>query len=321
MDTDNLQQQNPDVQVEDTTIGDSLRRILADDGDLEPDNGIINERAGEEGDAPGDQAQGEQEPEPQGQPADAFEVVGEDGQTYKIPKALEGYLLRQADYSRKTADLAREREMVNEARVVNEQAYTIVQQLGPVLAEFHSARAKMEQFNQVDWDALYDSDPLLHNKLKLEARDNLDKLQNLGTALQKAPQVLEAVQTRALAAETARNYPIAKQLVPDFESRKDELAAVARHYGFSEAEIRNTPDARVVYALAHLAEYQRMLAGRGQVQQRIASAPPVVKPGNKNAPAGATQKTVRDAMRTLRDDSSDDAFVAAMRASRKQKGG
>lgn len=316
MDTDNLQQQNPTQEVEDSSIGDSLRRLLSEEtgeANLEPEAGA--EPTEEAGDQP--QEGQEQEPEPQGQPANVVEVVGEDGQTYKIPKALEGALLRQSDYSRKTADLAREREMVNEARVVNEQAYAVVQQLGPVLAEFHSARAKMEQFNQVDWDALYDSDPILHNKLKLEARDNLDKLQNLGGALQKAPQVLEAVQSRALAAETARNYPIAKQLVPDFESRKEELAATGRAYGFSEEEVRNTPDARVVLALAHLADYQRIVSNRGQVRQQIASAPPVVRPGTKSAPAGATQKTQRDAVRRLQTDSSDDAFVAALRASRK----
>jgi len=319
MDTDNQQPLNPTtVEVDDTSIGESLRRFMTEDGGEELNESPEPQQA----EAAGDESQPEPEPA-EGQPEPAPELVeftAEDGKAYKVPKALEGALLRQADYSRKTAELAREREAISEARTVNEQAYAVVQQMGPVLAEFHAARQKMEQYQKVDWDALYDSDPLLHNKLRLEARENLDKLQNLGTALQQAPRVLEAVQAQALAAETARNYPIAKQLVPDFESRKDELAAVGKHYGFSDEELRSTPDARVILALSHLAEYQKIVSGRQQVKQQVASAPPVVKPGNKTAPPGASQKTVRDAVRQLRTDSSDESIVAAMRAARNQKG-
>lgn len=324
MEPDNLQPQNPQdqVEVEDTTLGDALRRVLADEGgeDLQPETPEPELEA--EGEEQGEQARAEPETEkPADAPAEMIDFETEDGQKLKVPKALEAYLLRQSDYSKKTAETAREREAVQQLKVVNEQAYAVVQQMGPVLAEFHQAKGKMEQYNQVDWDALYDSDPILHNKLKLEARDNLDKLQHLGQTLQQAPRMLEQVQAQAIRTEAARNYPIAKQLVPDFESRRDELAAVGQKYGYSEEEIRNVPDARAILILAHLADYQRIISGRQQVKQQIASAPPVVKPGPKNAPSGASNSNAQAAIRKLRQDSSNDSFVDALRAQRKQKGG
>lgn len=327
--SDNLPQQNQTPQQDSNSIADSLRRIVLEENDGDDsvfgtsndDSQPAQEPTADDGGQTQDDGQQEGEPgEGESQPAEQSEawamVAMDDGTQVAVPAPLKDSFLRHADYSRKTAELANERRAVEQLRSANEAIYSVATQFAPLLAEVHTAQQRQEQFDKVDWEALYEQDPVLHNKLRMDARDNLDRLQNLGRTLQAAPAMMEQMQAQALAAEVARNYPLAKQLVPDFESRRDELAAVGRHYGFSEQELRTTPDARAVKVLADLADYHRLLAGQQQTRQKIAAVPPVVRPGAKSAPNA--DKNINDTRKALRNDSSSDAFVRAMRAQRKR---
>lgn len=317
---DNLQPQNP-TEAPDTSMADSLRRAIAEErGEDPPEDNLEPAQNAEDG-AP---VAAEAEEAPEGEKAEAEEAAAEelaevelDGKTFKVPAPLKDGYLRQADYTRKTMELATERQALQQARTVTEQAMQVMQGLGPVLAEFHDAKSKAEQFQKVDWNALYEQDPMLHNKLRLDAQDNLQKLQALGGTLQQAPQALQAMQAQSLAAEVARNAPLAKQWVPDYEQRREELIQVGRQYGYTDEELMSTPDARAIRALRDLAEYQKLAASRAQIRQQVASAPPVAKPGGKAATPQASAKEYQSAVRSLKTDSSDDAFVAALRTQRK----
>lgn len=306
-----------------TEVAASLKRILVERGDLEPEEDTQDQpaqQAAQEPEASEQREGGDEEGEEGGEAAEesptepeVVEFVTEDGVKLQIPAPLKDAFLRQADYTRKTMELAEERRVVAQLREVNERTHAIAQQMGPVIAQFHIANQNAERYGQIDWDALYDSDPLLHNRLKLEARENLDKLQTLGRQLMEAPRMLEESQRLSVAAEAARNLPLARQLVPDFESRKGELVGVGRMYGFSDEEIQSSPDARVVKALADLADYHKLRTQQQGVLRKVSAAPPVVRPGQRSAPAKEIDRTRQ---RIRRGDNSTDAFVEAMRAQR-----
>lgn len=90
--------------------------------------------------------------------ADAIgsEEVEFEGVKYKVPAPLKDALLRQADYTKKTQELAEERKAIKAEREAVQQAS----------AEEMSARANLTlidqqiaQFHKVDWNAYNDQDP------------------------------------------------------------------------------------------------------------------------------------------------------------------
>lgn len=314
---DNLPAQNPAEETPDTSVGDSLRRFLAqENGEEVPQDEAPSAPAPTEEAAPEGEAPAEQEPEaPAAEPEIAEIEV--DGETFKVPAKLKDGYLRQADYTKKTQMLAEERKATEAMKAATEQAYAVAQQFGPALAEFHSLQQRGEQFNKLDWNALYEQDPILHNKLKLESQENWIKFQNLSTLLSRAPQALEELNARALAAEVARNAPKALEWVPDLEKRRDELISVGREYGYSDQELGNLADARAIRALRDLAEYKKLTANRSQIQQKVASAPPVAKPGSRTQTPNVSAKDYNAAVKALRTDRTDDSFVNALRMQRK----
>jgi len=91
--------------------------------------------------------------------ADAFEEIEHDGARHRIPKALKGAFLMQADYTRKTQELAEQRrgfdsERETVARSIDAQRAHLaeigrIQVLDETLAQYH----------QVDWATLRAQDP------------------------------------------------------------------------------------------------------------------------------------------------------------------
>lgn len=82
-----------------------------------------------------------------------------DGVKYTIPAALKDSFLMQSDYTRKTQELAAERKALDEAKV---------QQAGEaeVNARAHlvAIQAALQQYQDVNWDALEAQDPMAANR-------------------------------------------------------------------------------------------------------------------------------------------------------------
>jgi hypothetical protein len=87
-----------------------------------------------------------------GQPAEDFEQIEFDGETFNVPKKLKDGFLRQADYTKKTQEVAAQRQAIDMAR----QSVHITQQrqaeFAQDIANLGAFNARLEPFNQVnDW--------------------------------------------------------------------------------------------------------------------------------------------------------------------------
>lgn len=320
-----LQSQTPEAPQE-RTVTQSLERFLARERGEEwepPSPETAAEPAAESApEAPPVEAEGEAQPEEGQEPPPTAEELAEielEGKQYKVPAALKDGYLRQADYTRKTQAIAQEAKVVAAAKASAEQAFEVLQTLGPLVADWHQAQRMAEQYQKVDWNALYESDPMLHNKTRLDAQDNWNRFQILTQQLQQAPTALRDMKQKAFIAEVQRNAPKVKELVPDLDKRRDDMMASGKHYGFSDEELNAISDPRYVHALRDLAEYRKLTANREQIKQRVAAAPPVARPGAKGTPPAS--KDYSAAVKALKKDSSDEAFIAALRAQRKAQGG
>jgi hypothetical protein len=100
-----------------------------------------------------DQAETDGAPEDEGQPEDDTEEVDWDGAKYRIPKALKPGLLMQADYTRKTQELAEQRRTVEQhAQALTQQA-ELQQATLEHRVNLRTVEQQLQQFSGTDWSA------------------------------------------------------------------------------------------------------------------------------------------------------------------------
>jgi hypothetical protein len=193
------------------------RAPAPDDDDADPAEAAKAE--GEEGDDDADKAKAA---------TDDGEDVEFEGQTYKVPAAVKGALLRQADYTAKTTQLAEQRRALETDRTTweseREQSRAALPEEHAQVAVLNHSLAdidgKLETFKSIDWDTwrsqvsgLGDDDP---NKLKyaryrdayMGARDSridlVDRLDAAKSDLQTKEAERLTTQQEANAADLAK---------------------------------------------------------------------------------------------------------------------
>jgi hypothetical protein len=86
---------------------------------------------------------------------DDHEEIEYEGQKHKVPKALKEAFLRQADYTKKTQEVAEQRRTVEQERTAWEQNRTQQAQLLTEMREdvgrVHMLEAEAKRFEKVDW--------------------------------------------------------------------------------------------------------------------------------------------------------------------------
>lgn len=121
---------------------------------MEDENAII---AGEGDLARAEQPNGGDAGEPQG-PDDAFELEL-DGQVHTLPGALKGAFLRQADYTRKTQELAEHRRAAEGERQALARDRRAHEGASGDRAHLAALDSQIEHFAQIDWEAIAQADP------------------------------------------------------------------------------------------------------------------------------------------------------------------
>lgn len=88
-----------------------------------------------------------------GQPEDDTEEVDWDGEKYRVPKPLKDALLRQADYTRKTQELAEQRRTVEQHFTALTQQAELQQQTLEHRVNLRTVEQQLQQFQNTDWSA------------------------------------------------------------------------------------------------------------------------------------------------------------------------
>ena len=246
-------------------------------------------------------------------------VKGEGGTdiTEKLPvKALrEGYM-RQKDYQRKTAELARQRESEAETRrqaIEGERtAYQQnLQQMQALLLETAAPELK-----DVNWNDLAANNPFEYVRL----RNRADQITQALSQIQGKHKELTAKQQAEQ--ETARKTAATKAvetLQADIPGWNDTLyqsiMKSGEKYGYKAEEVATWTDARAIKLLhkAHL--YDQMQADKKAppTDKKVVVAPKVLKPGTPQNVSQRQQKEV-GALKQLRTSGKIDDAAAVIRS-------
>ena len=260
------------------------------------------------------------------EPEDDTEEVDLDGVKHRIPKALKGAFLMQADYTRKTQEIAEQRRELGERLAQQSQ---VSEQIVQAKARVVMVEQQLADYETIDWDgweqrvsafrAAGQYDQAQEDALALQSA--LRKHQALKEARAEAGQYVQSAQQEAslvAARESARQaqesmayleqHNIA--LTPDLAGK---LITFGTQYGWSPQELNQITDARFIVAMHRLMELEKGAKTNKAVQQglKAQSVQPAQKVrGANSAPSGR-----------LDDRASVDAWMKARQAQAARKRG
>ena len=272
----------------------------ADGTETEETEALASEETVEESDE-GEETDEQFEQEPQRPTTLKVKVNGEEVEV-TLDELQRGYS-RQADYSRKTQQLAEERKAFQaEAEAIRQERAQYSTLLTALQQQLQST-AQIEQ--QPDWDRLYEEDPINATRLERQWRkvqeDRAAKLSAIKAEQDRLNQTFEqqtAEQMKALLLQQAQRLP---EIIPEWKDEKvaaegkKQLRSWLVDQGLNEVEINSLHKAEHVSILrkAMLYDLGQRKAQAAVKPQPMATKP--VKPGSAAVAPGT--KSVTDVTR------------------------
>lgn len=195
--------------------------------------------------------------------------------------------LRQADYTRKTQELAKNRKAL-------EADQAKVAELNKALSDKVSELDQMlkSEASSIDWDELRDTDPSEY----LKQRDLLTKK---AKAVKAAKAEIEQKQAEEAKTMLEREQKLLLESQPTWQDPKQREADIAlidkyvTDLGFSETEIKQLTNHKVMIAVLDAARYKALQEKSKDTASAVQNAPKVIKASVKKDKPKATTRAER----------------------------
>lgn len=228
---------------------------------------------------------------PEGEP-ETFEVEL-DGQVHTLPSALKGAVLRHADYTRKTQELAEHRRALEAERQSVVAERRAARGASGDRATLHALEEQLDAFEAVDWQALAQADGGRAEALWASYQETRGLRDQFAYALSHHEAREEVAAAREAAEEMAATGEV---LRAEIEGWSPEVAAKLVEYGqafgVTLEELRQMADPRL-WKLLHKA-WRADQASHGEGEAQARTIRPAVTVGGGAASSGG----VRDELGT-----------------------
>lgn len=211
-----------------------------------------------------------------------------DGKTYRLPPELKDALLRNADYTRKTQEVAEQRRYVEQQHESLQAVRHAMNATFDKAVELREMQSRIAQLEQLDWQALAGQDATEATKLNFAyqqlQRQAAEKQAEMQQAYAQQQQLEAQNRQQVLQGEFQR----LKQSLPAFnEQTAAQIREAARSYGVTDAELDSILDSRYVHVLHDAMQWRNLQAQKPQIMKKAAEAPRVIKPqGGAQRPRG-----------------------------------
>jgi hypothetical protein len=256
-----------------------------------------------------EQSEEEEEQEKQEEPQTFTVKVDGKEVTVTLDELQKGYS-RTQDYTRKTQQIAEVRKQVEqETQAVRAEREQYAQLLGALQAQLQSSEP------QVDLERLYHEDPIEWVRQKEVMRERQEKLGAIQSEQQRLSKVAKHEQQRAMEAQLASQQEALLAALPDWKDPKKakaEKALViesAKAAGFSDEDLKNVYDHRLVLLLRKAALFDQMVSKRQGIKPVVNNGPRTAKPGAAGRVSTTTEGT-RAKQRLAKTGRIDDAASA-----------
>lgn len=250
------------------------------------------EAEGAEEQSEGQEAEAEQaeQPKEDSDPDPVISWTTANGETFEVKTSeLQAGYMREADYRHKTQNLAEERRR---AEQTIQAKFQEAEQYAADLAQLHSAQSQLAQFEQLDWNALYESDPAQAAKLQGQYLMLRDRARELATGHQAKQQQIQQQRAQQFHQATQEAVEHLRKVVPNFgESTLKELQDFGLKAGFTAQELAQVADKRHFEVLWKAAQWEALQAKKPEVTNKVKQLPPkTTKPGASAPPPTAIEK-------------------------------
>lgn len=231
----------------------------------------------------------------------------------KLPiKALrEGYM-RQQDYSRKTAEVARQREEVGEKarQAIDSERNAYQQSLNQLQALV--AEVVAPELKDVNWNHLAANDPYEYVRLDNRRKQITETLASIKSKGEELTQKQTAERSQALRKVASDARARLEADIPDFnDGLYKSIMESATTVGYKMDEVAQWVDPRAI-KLAHKAFlYDQLKAAPAPTGKKVVVAPSATKPGTTSAVPQQVQRKTK-ALETLRKSGRVDDLAAVI---------
>jgi hypothetical protein len=255
------------------------------DDSLEGESAAPADTSAEDADATDDVTDGEQleesEDSEEEKPDQTFTVKVDGTEvTVTLDELQKGYS-RTQDYTRKTQQIAEIRRQVeSEAEAIRAERSQYAQLLGALESQVQQAAQP-----NIDWDRLYQEDPIEWVRQKEVMRENQAKAQAIQFEKQRLAEISQQEQAQQMQAYLAQQREELLKVLPDWKDpnkakkEKELLIDFGQKAGFSTDELKNIFDHRIVNVLRKAALYEQMMSKRQNIKPVTNNGPRPAKPG------------------------------------------
>jgi hypothetical protein len=240
------------------------------------------------------------------------------GEEVTLDELSNGYL-RQSDYTRKTQEIAAQRNEIQSAEQRLTQADQVLRQ------NLNLAQQVIEAFRpQQPSAALLDSDPHAYMRAQraFEEADRayravLDGQQSIAQRQQQLTQQQEQRQLQERQKTLAQERQALLEKAPEFRDaakfeafQKDAATLSEKHYGLTADEISEITDHRAVMVLRDALAYRKLQSEKMRAVAQAKTAPPM-RPAARPAVGTQARQAAQSAMDRLRREGTVEAAAAA----------
>ena len=242
-------------------------------------------------------------------------VDGQDRQV-TLDELKNGYS-RQSDYSKKTQALADER------RGLDTERDKVTTELEAVKKERDDYAVKLKSFiksdkqEDIDWDKVYEQDPIEYVRLKAEADRKKEIRQQAEAELKSIQQKQDEEQKKKYADYVTTQSNMLSEKVPEFADpvKKGKIQANVKNYlneiGFSDQELSMLTDHRTVMVAIEGMKYSQLKKAK-LGDKKVKNIPRVSKSGIPVSKDDANYERRKDAIKRVKSGKSGDMLEAFM---------
>lgn len=249
------------------------------------------------------------------------EVEWNDGKKYRVPRELKDGYLRQADYTRKTQEVAETRKHVEAARTAVQLQAKIIDAVGPAMAHRQDAIAKLQQLESPEFQArlaqLKATDYLKAQEWR-DYRADLERyVAKIDNDIQSAASELQIQQQQETARQLEYMNRVLQTKMPGWgQKRADQISeAMVKHYGFTIDEVASIREPRVVALADDARKWREHVANQKPKQPGKTGTKAGVQPTEKLS-KGAAQGGIRKDPSKMTDSEYYEARMAEIRGQR-----
>tara|TARA_R100000664_G_scaffold2194_1_gene5665 strand:+ start:8803 stop:9792 length:990 start_codon:yes stop_codon:yes gene_type:complete len=221
------------------------------------------------------------------------------GQTMEVTldELLQGYQ-READYTRSKQDLSLEKSRLDQT--LQRSQSEINQKLAKLNDLNSAAQAQLQQeYANIDFERLYEDDPVEASKLEHKMRKRADNLQRIHYETQQAQQ-------QELARFVQDEQSKMLTLIPEFNdpnkasALRNDMKGYLQRQGFKDQEINSIYDSRQVMLIRDALAYDKIRRANPKVKKKVVNAPKVVKSGTPKTAAEQNAQLRKDKLNRLK---------------------